>query len=120
MDILTPIAVFLSPYLAEAGKTVATETVKTLFASRQDLAERFKSLFHDEIITLGLNEATTAEDTVKLLSAKPEVKEEIRQKVENNQDLMELLTKALSKQEGRTISCKTYIEKIEHIENFNA
>ena len=48
-----------------------------------------------------------------------EVQEAIRQKVVEHQDLMNKLTEALSKQEGRTITCKTYIEKIEHIDTAN-
>jgi hypothetical protein len=112
----TAIALFLSPYLIKAGEKVAEKTVETLFDSRKDLADKFLDVFKPEFQTLGLSETSTSEEITKQLDAKPKVKEAIRQKVESNQDLITQLTEALSKQEGRTITCKTYIEKIEHID----
>lgn len=109
-NILVTISAFLAPYLFEAGKTVSTETIKLLFSSRKELAEDFKNLFHTEIQTLGLSNTATTNDITKQLQSKPEMQEEIRQKVEANQDLMNRLTEALSKQEGRIIHTKTYIE----------
>jgi hypothetical protein len=107
MELLTAVAVFLSPYLDKAGEKVAEETVKTLFEKRQDLAEKFKNLFKDEIIKLGLNENSNAADTTKLLQAKPESEKEIRQKIENNQDLLNELVSALQLQDSRiTINAK--------------
>jgi hypothetical protein len=107
MELLTAVAVFLSPYLDKAGEKVAEETVKTLFEKRQDLAEKFKNLFKDEIIKLGLNENSNAADTTKLLQAKPEIEKEIRQKIENNQDLLNELVSALQLQDSRiTINAK--------------
>lgn len=117
MITIAAIAAFLSPYLVKAGEKVAEKTVETLFDSRKDLAEKFSGLFKYEFQTLGLSETATTEEVTKQLEAKPEVKEEIRQKIEDNQNLITQLTEALSKQEGRTITCKTYIENIEHIEN---
>lgn len=112
MITIAAIAAFLSPFLVKAGEKVAEKTVERLFDSRKDLAEKFFGLFKTEFQTLGLNETSTPEEITKQLEAKPEVKEEIRRKVEdtNNQDLMNQLTEALSKQEGRMITCKTYIE----------
>lgn len=94
LEILTALAAFLSPYLVKAGEKVSEKTVETLFESRHDLAEKFKGLFQDEIITLGLNETSSFEETTKLLEANPEVIETIRQKIETNQDLLEDLVKA--------------------------
>jgi hypothetical protein len=93
VELLTALAVFLSPYLIKAGEKVSEKTVETLFESRFDLVEKFKDLFQDEIITLGLNETSNFEETTKLLEANPEVIETIRQKVETNQDLLNDLVK---------------------------
>lgn len=94
MEILTAIAAFLSPYLVKAGEKVSEKTIETLFESRHDLAEKFKVLFQDEIITLGLNETSNFEETTKLLETKPEVKEAIHQKVKINQDLLDDFVRA--------------------------
>jgi hypothetical protein len=115
----TAIALFLSPFLYKAGEKVLDKTIETLFDSRKDLADKFLDVFKPEFQTLGLSESSTTEEIAKQLEAKPEVKEAIRAKVEANQDLVTQLTEALSKQEGRTITCKTYIEKIEHIDTAN-
>jgi hypothetical protein len=93
---LATIAVFLSPYLVKAGEKISEETVKTLFESRQDLADKFKGLFRDEIISLSLHEAPSLEETIKLLEAKREIQETIRKKVEANQDLLNDLVSVLS------------------------
>jgi ribosomal protein S17E len=119
MITIAAIAAFLSPFLVKAGEKVAEKTVERLFESRKDLAEKFSGLFKNEFQTLGLNETSTPEEITYQLEAKPDVKEEIRQKIEANQDLVNQLTEALSKQEGRTITCKTYIEKIDHIDTAN-
>lgn len=104
------IAAFVSPYLHKAGEKVAEKTIEALFDSRKDIAGKFKNLFNEEIITLGLKETATSAEIAEQLEAKPVVKEEIRQKIEANQDLLQLLAEALSKKEGRTIHTKTYIE----------
>lgn len=119
MITIAAIAVFLSPFLTKAGEKVAEKTVETLFDSRKDLADKFLDVFKPEFQTLGLNENSTTDEVAKQLEAKPEIKEAIRQKIETNQDLVNQLTEALSKQEGRTITCKTYIERIEHIDTAN-
>ena len=119
MITLAAIAVFLSPFLSKAGEKVAEKTVETLFDARQDLADKFGNLFHAEFQTLGLSETATAAEISQQLAARPEVKEAIREKVAANQELMGKLTEALSKQEGRTITCKTYIENIERIDTAN-
>lgn len=111
---LTAIAVFLAPYLKKAGEKIAEKTVEALFESRKDLAGKFAGLFGDEIITLGLNEPST-EKAMELLDAKPELKEVVRRKVENNRDLLETLAEALTKQEGRTITATNYFEKVETV-----
>ena len=112
---LTALGVFLAPYLEVAGKKVAEKAVEALFDSRKDLAENFRGLFHQEIITLGLNDSATTEEVVKQLEAKPEVKAEIEKKIADNQDLLDKLAEALSKQEGRVIHTKTYIENAGNI-----
>ena len=96
--------------MRKAGEKVAEKTVEALFDSRQDIAEKFRGLFETEIISLGLSESAASEDIIKQLEEQPAVKEKIHQKIEANQDLLELLAEALSKKEGRTIHTKTYIE----------
>jgi|ERR1044072_635899 hypothetical protein len=108
---LTALGVFLAPYLQKAGEKVAEKTVEALFDSRKDLADKFTGLFHQEIITLGLNDSTTAEEVTQKLAAKPGVKVKIDKKVSDNIDLLNKLAEALSKHEGgRVIHTKTYIE----------
>lgn len=95
MITLAAIGVFLSPFLTKAGEKVAEKTVETLFNSRKDLADKFLDIFKPEFQTLGLSESSTTEEIAKKLSAKPEIKEAIQQKVENNQDLFDELVSAL-------------------------
>lgn len=110
------IAAFVSPYFHKAGEKVAEKTIEALFNSRADIAGKFNNLFNEEIITLGLGETATSAEIAERLEAKPEVKEAIDTKAKANQRLFDELSEALSKQEGRRITCNTYIEKIEHIE----
>ncbi len=111
---LATLAVFLAPYLQEAGKTLAVETVKLALENRQDIKDKFLNLFkRDEILSLGLNEPQSTEEVKALIAAKPEAKEEIQKIIESNQDLLDELAKAISKQEGRTIHTKYYIENVE-------
>ena len=120
MELLTALAVFLSPYLVKAGEKVSEKTVETLFESRLDLVEKFKDLFQDEIITLGLNETSNFEETTKHLEANPEVIETIRQKVETNQYLLNDLVKTsqlINRPEFKGLQINA--EKIAQI-NFNS
>ena len=104
---LTTIAAFLSPFLIKAGEKVSEKTVEALFDSREDIAEKYTGLFKDEILTLGLNESSTAEEITKQLQANPEVKEEIRKKIETNQDLLnELVTALQLKDRGISINAE--------------
>jgi len=102
---LTALGVFLAPYLQKAGEKVAEKTIETLFDSRKDLAEKFTGLFHQEIITLGLNDSATTEEVVEQLEAKPEIKAEIAKKVVDNRDLLDELAEAF-KPMGITINAK--------------
>jgi hypothetical protein len=102
---LTALAVFLSPYLVKAGEKIAEKTVEVLFESRKGLAEKFTGLFHQEITTLGLNDAATMEEVTEKLEARPEVKEEVRKKLESNPDLLNELAEA-AKSAGITINAQ--------------
>lgn len=102
---LTALGVFLAPYLHKAGEKVAEKTVEALFASREELAEKFKGLFHQEIITLGLTDSTTAEEVTQKLGGKPEIKADIDKKLADNKDLVDELEKAF-KPMGITIIAK--------------
>jgi hypothetical protein len=106
----TAIAVFLAPYLQKAGEKVAERTVETLFDSRQDIAERFKGLFKNELISLDLGNTISSDEIKQKLEANPQIMEEIHKLVLDHQDLLNKVAEALSKQEGRTINTKTYIE----------
>jgi len=102
---LTALGVFLAPYLQKAGEKVVEKTVELLFDSRKDLAEKFSGLFHQEIITLGLNDTATTEEVVQKLEAKPEIKAEIDKKLVDNKDLINELEEAF-KPMGITINAK--------------
>ncbi len=91
---LTAIAFFLAPFLKKAGEKVTEKTVEALFNSRQDLAEKFKGLFRNEIISLGLNDSATPAEISKQLEAKSEVKEQVNKKITDNQDLLVELIEA--------------------------
>ncbi len=102
---LTALGVFLAPYLQKAGEKVAEKTVEAFFDSRKDLAENFRGLFQQEIITLGLNDLTTAEEVTQKLGAKPEIRAEIDKKLVDNKDLVKELEEAF-KPMGITINAK--------------
>lgn len=111
---LTTLAVILAPFFTKAGETLAVESVKLALEKRQDIKDKFLGLFKgDEIISLGLNEQQSPEEVKAAIDAKPEVAGEIQKKLEANQDLLNELAKFLSKQEGRTIHTKYYIENVE-------
>jgi hypothetical protein len=88
------IAVFLSPYLQKAGEKVAEMTVEKLFNSRKDIAAKFKGLFSNEIISLGLNDSASTVEISQQLEANPKIKEEVDKKVANNQHLLAELIEA--------------------------
>lgn len=94
---LTAIAVFLSPYLKKAGEKVAEKTVETLFNSHEELAHKFKGLFSNEIITLGLDNSPSIAEINKQLEENPQVKDEINKKIADNQGLLSELVETLKK-----------------------
>lgn len=111
---LATLALFLAPYFNKAGEKLAEKTVEIALENRQDIKDKFLNLFkRDEIISLGLNERQSPEEVKALIAAKPEVNEEIQKILESNKDLLDELAKAISKQEGRTIHTKYYIENVE-------
>jgi hypothetical protein len=85
---LSAIAVFLAPYFKKAGEKIAEKSVEKLFDSNREIAEKFAGLFKDDIISLGLNEPVSTSEITKQLEEKPVIKEEIRKKVADNQDLL--------------------------------
>jgi len=111
---LAALATFIAPFFQEAGKTLAVESVKLALEKRQDIKDKFVSLFKpEEIITLGLNQEQSPEEVKALVKANPEVAEEVTKRIEANPDLLDELAKILSKQEGRTIHTHNYIEHID-------
>jgi hypothetical protein len=100
----------LATLFTKAGETLTAETIKLALEHRKDIKDKFLNLFNrDELISLGLNENQTPEEVKALINEKPEIKN----KLDENQDLLDELAKALSKQEGRTIHAKYYIENVE-------
>ena len=91
---LTALAVFLSPYLQKAGEKVAEKSVEVLFDARKDLAERFRNLFSDEIISLNLNQTSSPNEIAQQVAATPQIKEEVANKIVNNQHLLLELVEA--------------------------
>ncbi|MEZ5425704.1 MAG: hypothetical protein R2747_05525 [Pyrinomonadaceae bacterium] len=108
---LTAIATFLSPFFEKAGNKIAEKTVEKAFESLPGLAQKFKGLFVDDIITLGLSEGDTPEDIKKQMEENPALKQSINEKVAGNQDLLNELLEAFkslpqNEFEGITINAK--------------
>ncbi|HEX8736111.1 MAG TPA: hypothetical protein VF721_12360, partial [Pyrinomonadaceae bacterium] len=98
---LTALAVFLAPFFTKAGETLAVESVKLALEKKQDIKDRFLALFQrDEFISLGLNEQQSPEEVKALISAKPEVAEEVQKKFEANPDLLKELLEIIKQQAG--------------------
>jgi len=113
---LAALATFIAPFFKEAGKTLAVESIKLALEKRQDIKDKFISLFKpEEIITLGLNQEQSPEKVKALVKANPKVAEEVTRKIEANSDLLDELAKILSKQEGRTITTTNYFENVNTI-----
>ena len=102
MEPITTITVtaFLIACLYKAGETLSEKAIETVFENKQELADSFKGLFSQEIITLGLNEATTPAQVIKQLEAKPEVTAQALQKLTDNPNLLEELNEQLKKEPG--------------------
>ena len=109
MEPITTIAVaaFLKVCLDKAGETFTEKMIETAFKNKQGLADSFKGLFRQEIITLGLNEAATPAQVIKQLEAKPEVTAQALQKLIDNPKLLEDLNEQLKKEtSGITINAE--------------
>lgn len=110
----TALAAFLNLLLMEGGKTLAVESVKLALEKRRDIKEGFVNLFTpEEIIRLGLNEEKNLEEVTALAKANPEFVTDIVGRIKTNKELVKELEKFLTKQEGRTIRAKYYIENVE-------
>lgn len=111
---MTGLAAFLSLLFTEGGKTLAVESVKLALEKRQDIKDGFVSLFKpEEIIQLKLNEEQSHAEVSALVEANPKVMAEIDERIKANTALVKKLEEFLSKQEGRTIHSKYYIENVE-------
>ncbi|MCD9186325.1 MAG: hypothetical protein LUM44_07815 [Pyrinomonadaceae bacterium] len=111
---IASLAAFLSPFFVKAGETLSTETVKLALEKRQDIKDGFVNLFKpEEIITLGLNEDRKPEEVLELVKSNSEVAKEVERKIKDNSELLNELAIILSKNEGRNIHTKYYIENIE-------
>ncbi len=115
MELITvsAVAAFLAPFFTEAGKTLAVESVKLALEKRHDIKDKIIDVFRPEITSLNLKDTQSPEQVKALIEAKSEVKAEINKKIKMNSDLLDELTKILSKQEGRTIHTHNYIEHID-------
>lgn len=96
----TAVATFLGACLYKAGETLSEKTIETVFENKQELADNFKGLFRQEIITLGLNEAATPAEITQQLEAKPEITAQALQKLTDNPKLLEDLNEQLKKKPG--------------------
>jgi Tfp pilus assembly protein PilN len=110
---LTAVALFLTPFFTEAGKTLAVESVKLALEKRQDIKDKIIDVCRPEFTSLNLNDVQSLEEVKALIEAKPDVAAKIQNKIEANSDLLDELAKILSKQEGRTIHTHNYIEHID-------
>jgi hypothetical protein len=123
------IGVFLAPFLQKAGEKLVEKSVELAFDSRRDLLESFSTLFREEIITLGLNNALTEDDVEQQLAVNPEIRKNIDVKIANNQDLLSEFVSVLRQTSPEKFANVTInAEKIaqinysqnvsQHIENF--
>lgn len=102
---LAALATFIAPFFQEAGKTLAVESVKLSLEKRQDIKDKFVSLFKpEEIITLGLNQKQSPEEVKALVKANPEVAEKVTRKIEAHPDLLNELLEIIKEQAGKDSS----------------
>lgn len=94
MESLNAIIVFISPFLIKAGEKLSEKIVETVFDSHQTLADKYKSLFKEDMIALGIDQYSTTAEINKMLEDQPEIKSSIYQKIRNNKDLLDELIKS--------------------------
>jgi hypothetical protein len=87
----TAIAAFLAACLTKAGEKFSEKSVETVFENKQTLADKFTKLFKDDIIELGLNEATTTQVVQQQLEAKPRIADQAIIKLTDNKELVDEL-----------------------------
>jgi SIR2-like domain len=113
---LAVIVAFLTPYFQKAGEKLTEKTVETLFESRKDIADKFKSLFESEITSLNLSEDTSSEEILKKLETKPGIKEQVIKKLENSEslvnDVREAIKELLKKDPTLTSSDRETLERV--------
>lgn len=102
----TAIGMFLGACLLKAGEKISEKSIEHVFENKGELFERFKGLFNDEIITLGLNENPTFGEVQNLLEDKPEIATSALNKLNNNPELLADLNKQLQEIGNVTINAK--------------
>ncbi len=97
---ITAVAAFLGACLYKAGEKISEKTIENVFENKEELADRFTGLFRDDIITLGLREATTSAEVQQQLEAKPEIATQALKKLNENPKLLEDFNEKLKEQTG--------------------
>jgi len=85
------IAAFLGACFYKAGEKCSEKMIETVFENKKELADNFTGLFRDEIITLGLSDATTSAEVQQQLEAKPEIAAQVQSKWDDNAKLVRVL-----------------------------
>lgn len=117
---LTAIALFLAPYISKGGEKLAEKTIEAVFDSRSELADKFKGLFSDEIISLDLTANDSDADIESRLDEKPALRRSIESKISQNSALLLDLVEAIkSMPDAGSAAVLINAEKIAQI-NYNS
>lgn len=104
---LATLSAFLGACLQKASEKFGEKSIETVFEHKRELADVFRGLFQQEIITLGLNDSVTPEDVQKRLESKPEVALQALKKLYDNPKLLAEFNEQLKTESGgMTISAK--------------
>ena len=88
---LTAVSAFLGAILYKAGEKFSEKTIEAVFNNGKKLADSFTGLLRNDIITLGLSDATTSAEVQQQLEAKPEIAAQVQSKWDDNAKLVRVL-----------------------------
>jgi len=99
---MTAINAFLLPFLQKGGEKLVEKSVELAFDSRRDLLDKFRSIFHDEIVTLNLDQSSSEDEISSILAKRPEVLRAIESKVAQNENLLSELVEVINQSAHET------------------
>ena len=100
---ITALAAFLGTCLYKAGEKFSEKAIETVFENKKELADGFIALFKEDIISLGLSDATTSAVVQEHLEANPEIVTKALKKLHENPKLLEDFNEKLKEQTGGMI-----------------